>query len=70
LGLSNNSFYGNLPNELAELTNLKTLILTNNTFKGNYVGLKNRLPNIINFELDEANLKDSLAMLDTVDNKD
>ena len=60
-------FYGELPHELAQLVNLRTLLLGNNGFKGNYVTLKRQLPNIVDFDLDDANTKGSLVTLDSED---
>ena len=37
---------------------------------GNFAALKDKLPNIINFDLDETNRKGALATLDTEDDDD
>jgi hypothetical protein len=47
---------------LAQLSNLKTLLLSNNGFKGNYAALKDQLPNIVDFDLDEVNMKGVLQL--------
>jgi hypothetical protein len=42
--------YGNVPSELAQLTNIKILMLNNNQIKGDFASLQEKLPLGVQFE--------------------
>ena len=48
--LSDNLLYGNVPSELAQLTNIKVLMLNNNQIKGDFANLQEKLPHGVQFE--------------------